>query len=54
MLEEEDKSKLHLSPTKPPKSVKEELIGAKKKPAVGMNLLFETPLTSEMYTYLFA
>ena len=37
-----------------PKSVKEELIGAKKKPAVGMNLLFETPLTSEMYTYLFA
>lgn len=37
-----------------PSSVKEELIGAKKKPAVGMNLIFEQPLTSEMYTYLFA
>lgn len=37
-----------------PDSVKEELIGAKKKPAVGMNLIFEKPLTSEMYTYLFA
>ena len=36
-----------------PSSVKEELIGAKKKPAVGMNLIFEQPLTSEMYTYLF-
>lgn len=35
-------------------SVKEKLIGAKKKPAVGMNLIFEQPLTSEMYTYLFA
>ena len=37
-----------------PSSVKEELIGTKKKPAVGMNLIFEQPLTSEMYTYLFA
>lgn len=37
-----------------PSSVKEELIGAKKKLAVGMNLIFEQPLTSEMYTYLFA
>lgn len=35
-------------------SVKEELIGAKKKPAVGMNLIFEKPLSNEMYTYLFA
>lgn len=37
-----------------PSSVKEELIGAKKKPAVGLNLIFEQPLTSKMYTYLFA
>lgn len=35
-------------------SVKEELLGAKKKPAVGMNLIFDQPLSNEMYEYLFA
>ena len=35
-------------------SVKEELLGAKKKPAVGMNLIFAHPLSNEMYECLFA
>ncbi|QNQ81111.1 DUF3427 domain-containing protein [Lactobacillus sp. PV034] len=33
-------------------SVKEELIGSKKKPAVGMNLRLTTPLASQMYALL--
>lgn len=35
-------------------SVREELLGIKKKPAVGMNLIFNQPLSNEMYEYLFA
>lgn len=35
-------------------SVKEELLGVKKKPAVGMNLLLKHPLDTSMYELLFA
>lgn len=34
-------------------SVKEELLGPKKKPAVGMNLLLKKPLTTSIYNLLF-
>ncbi|GFZ27763.1 DUF3427 domain-containing protein [Lactobacillus corticis] len=37
-----------------PGSAKEELLGKKKRPAVGMDLLLQTPLTNEMYELLFA
>ena len=36
-----------------PSSVKEELLGSKKKAAVGMNLILEHPLTTAMYELLF-
>ena len=34
-------------------TVKEELLGPKKKAAVGMNLLLEKPLSTKMYELLF-
>ena len=34
-------------------SVKEELLGVKKKPAVGMNLLLKHPLDNSMHELLF-
>lgn len=37
-----------------PGSVKEEAVGAKKRPAVGMDLRLQKPLTTKMYQLLFA